>query len=88
MIILVSIVATVSLGCSVVALIISIKESCKKQEQPPVVVNPDPATTTTTAPMESPFVYDETRTVYTLDGSLEVTGSIACLKKKEVDHGI
>lgn len=83
MIILVSIVAIVALGCSVVALIISIKESCKKQEQPPVVVNPDPATTTTTttAPMESPFVYDETRTVYILDGSLEVTGSVTALKK-------
>lgn len=81
MIILVSIVAIVALGCSVVALIISIKESCKKQEQPPVVVNPDPATTTTTVPMESPFVYDETRTVYTLDGSLEVTGSVTALKK-------
>ena len=82
MIILVSIVAIVALGCSVVALIISIKESCKKQEQHPVVVNPDPATTTTTtAPMESPFVYDETRTVYILDGSLEVTGSVTALKK-------
>jgi len=75
-------IAIVALGCSVVALIISIKESCKKQEQPPVVVNPDPATTTTTtAPMESPFVYDETRTAYILDGSLEVTGSVTALKK-------
>lgn len=33
------------------------------------------------APVEHPFIYNSERKDYVLDGNLEVTGSIACLKK-------
>lgn len=35
------------------------------------------------APVEHPFTYDKERTTYTLNGSLEVTGGLAALAKKE-----
>lgn len=40
------------------------------------------------APVEHPFTYDDEKKSYVLDGNLETTGSIACLKKKEVENGI
>ena len=40
------------------------------------------------APVEHPFTYDDEKKSYVLDGNLETTGSIACLKKTEVENGI
>lgn len=40
------------------------------------------------APVEHPFTYDDEKKSYVLDGNLETTGSIACLKKKDVENGI
>lgn len=71
-------IAVVALCCACASLIIAIKERGRK-----------PSTITETvvrierAPVEHPFTYDSEKTTYTLDGNLEVTGSIACLKKKE-----
>lgn len=35
------------------------------------------------APVEHPFIYDNKKMSYTLNGNLEVTGSVTCLKKGE-----
>lgn len=34
-------------------------------------------------PVEHPFIYDEKRKAYTLDGSLECTGTLSCMSKKQ-----
>ena len=34
-------------------------------------------------PVEHPFTYDEKRKAYTLDGSLECTGTLSCMSKKQ-----
>jgi hypothetical protein len=34
-------------------------------------------------PVEHPFTYDEKRKTYTLDGSLECTGTLSCMSKKQ-----
>lgn len=34
-------------------------------------------------PVEHPFTYDEKRKAYILDGSLECTGTLSCMSKKQ-----
>lgn len=34
-------------------------------------------------PVEHPFTYDEKRKAYTLEGSLECTGTLSCMSKKQ-----
>lgn len=71
-------ISVVALCCGCASLIIAIKERGKK-----------PSTITETvvrierAPVEHPFTYDAEKTTYTLDGNLEVTGSVTALKKGE-----
>ena len=76
MIYLVLFIAVVALCCGCASLVIAINERKKR-----------PSTITETvvrierAPVEHPFTYDAERTTYTLDGNLEVTGSVSVLKK-------
>lgn len=69
-------IAVVALCCACASLIIAIKERVRK-----------PSTITETvvrierAPVDHPFTYDAEKTTYTLDGNLEVTGSVTALKK-------
>ncbi len=66
------IISVVALACGCAALIIAMRES-KKQTREIVRVEK--------APVEHPFIYDDEKQCYTLDGSLEVTGSVTALKK-------
>ena len=66
------IISVVALACGCAALIIAMRES-KKQTREIVRVEK--------APVEHPFIYDDEKQCYTLDGSLEVTGSVTVLKK-------
>ena len=76
MIYLVLFIAIVALCCACASLIIAIKERGKKPSTiKETVVRID------RAPVEHPFTYDSERTTYTLDGNLEVTGSVTALKK-------
>jgi len=66
----------------VIAVAAFIRSGMKKESQP--------ASTQTTAPKtedvnDHPFRYDVKKGVYILDGSLEVTGSISCLKTRKED---
>lgn len=74
MIYLVLFIAIVALCCACASLIIAIKERGKKPSKETVV-------RIERAPVEHPFTYDSERTTYTLDGNLEVTGSVSALKK-------
>jgi len=67
------IISVVALACGCAALIIAMRESKKKTRETVVRVEK--------APVEHPFTYDSERTTYTLDGNLEVTGSVSVLKK-------
>lgn len=66
------IISVVALACGCAALIIAMRES-KRQTREIVRVEK--------APVEHPFIYDDEKQCYTLDGSLEVTGSVTALKK-------
>ena len=67
------IISVVALACGCAALIIAMRES-KKQTRDTIV-------RVEKAPVEHPFIYDDEKQCYTLDGSLEVTGSVTVLKK-------
>lgn len=67
------IISVVALACGCAALIIAMRESKKQTRETVVRVEK--------APVEHPFTYDSERTTYTLDGNLEVTGSVSALKK-------
>lgn len=67
-------IAVVALCCACASLIIAIKERGKKPSTETVV-------RIERAPVEHPFTYDAEKTSYTLDGNLEVTGSVTALKK-------
>lgn len=71
------IISVVALIIGIVAIVIAVRKKNIKEV----------VTTTKTevvhAPVEHPFVYDEKNEVYSLDGSLEVSGGITCLKIKE-----
>lgn len=67
------IISVVALACGCAALIIAMRESKKQTRETIVRVEK--------APVEHPFVYDDEKQCYTLDGSLEVTGSVTALKK-------
>lgn len=75
MIYLVLFIAIVALCCACASLIIAIKERGKKPSTIKTVVRIE------RAPVEHPFTYDSERTTYTLDGNLEVTGSVTAMKK-------
>lgn len=67
------IISVVALACGCAALIIAMRESKKQTRETIVRVEK--------APVEHPFIYDDEKQCYTLDGSLEVTGSVTVLKK-------
>lgn len=67
------IISVVALACGCAALIIAMRESKKQTRETIVRVEK--------APVEHPFIYDDEKQCYTLDGSLEVTGSVTALKK-------
>lgn len=67
------IISVVALACGCAALIIAMRESKKQTRETIVRVEK--------APVEHPFTYDVEKTSYTLDGNLEVTGSVTALKK-------
>ncbi len=69
-------IAIVALCCACASLIIAIKERGKK----PSTIK-ETVVRIERAPVEHPFTYDSERTTYTLDGNLEVTGSVSVLKK-------
>ena len=75
MVVGVFILAVVALACSITALLIASKKKVEKVVETQQVVKIEKA------PIEHPFIYDEKKKVYTLNGSLEVTGDICCLKK-------
>lgn len=75
MVVGVFILAVVALACSITALLIASKKKVEKVVETQQVVKIEKA------PIEHPFIYDEKKKVYTLDGDLEVTGGICCLKK-------
>lgn len=70
-------IAIVALACALASLVIAIRERQKKE----VATVQQPAQTTTMKPVEHPFTYDGEKRCYTLDGNLEVTGSVTALKK-------
>ena len=70
------IVAIIISAVAVVLSIIAIVKSGK-------VVETNVTTKIEKAPVEHPFTYDEQLKTYVLDGSLYVTGTIGCPKKKE-----
>lgn len=65
-------IAVAAFACSIVALIASRKKDVIVKETTVKVEH---------APVEHPFTYDGEKRCYTLDGSLEVTGSVAAIKK-------
>ena len=67
------IISVVALACGCAALIIAMRESKRQTRETIVSVEK--------APVEHPFIYDDEKQCYTLDGSLEVTGSVTALKK-------
>lgn len=67
------IISVVALACGCAALIIAMRESKKQTRETVVRVEK--------APVEHPFTYDGVKRCYTLDGNLEVTGSVSALKK-------
>ena len=67
------IISVVALACGCAALIIAMRESKKQTRETIVRVEK--------APVEHPFTYDGEKRCYTLDGNLEVTGSVSALKK-------
>lgn len=67
------IISVVALACGCAALIIAMRESKRQTRETIVRVEK--------APVEHPFIYDDEKQCYTLDGSLEVTGSVTALKK-------
>ena len=72
-------IAIVALACALASLVIAIRERHKKE----MATVKQPAQATTMKPVESPFMYDESRKSYTLDGNLYVSGSVSCAKKGE-----
>lgn len=72
-------IAIVALACALASLVIAIRERQKKE----LATVKQPAQTTTMKPVESPFMYDESRKSYTLYGNLYVSGSVSCAKKGE-----
>ena len=84
------VLSIIALAVGIAAMIIAIKKKPSEKvvvEKTTKVVENAPVEKTTkvveNAPVEHPFVYNATRKCYTLDGTLEVTGGLACLKKKE-----
>ena len=69
----------VAIIISAVAVILSIIAIIKSGK----VVETKVTTKVEHAPVEHPFTYDEQQKVYILQGSLYVTESIGCPKKKE-----
>lgn len=69
------IISVVALACGCAALIIAMRESKKQTRERETIVRVEKA------PVEHPFIYDDEKQCYTLDGSLEVTGSVTALKK-------
>lgn len=70
---IVFIISVVALACGCASLIIAMRESKKQTRETVVRVEK--------APVEHPFTYDDEKRCYTLDGNLEVTGSVSALKK-------
>ena len=68
------IIAVLALAVAVVAVVIALKKQTVKVTKETIIEH---------APVESPLYYDAKRKAYTLDGNLNVTGSIDCLKNKE-----
>ena len=75
MIYIVFIMALTALCCGCASLLIAIKERGKKD-----VVVKETTVKVEHAPVEHPFTYDAEKGVYLLDGSLEVSGGLSCLK--------
>ena len=76
MIYLVLFIAVVALCCGCASLVIAINERKKR----PSTIK-ETVVRIERAPVEHPFTYDGKKRCYTLDGSLEVTGSVAVIKK-------
>lgn len=68
------IIAIIAMAVAIAALAISLKRQKVVKEKNTVIEH---------APMDHPFYYDEKRNTYCLDGNLNVTGSMSCLKKEE-----
>ena len=66
----------------VIAVAAFIRSGMKKESQPASVQATVPKTEEVD---DHPFRYDAKKGVYILDGSLEVTGSISCLKTRKED---
>lgn len=94
MVILTLIISLIALGCSCAMLLVCISKHKKdvalpqqhteQSTEPPHVEeeNNHPAVQQNVEPIdEHPFSYNEAKGVYVLNGNLEVTGSICCLKK-------
>lgn len=71
MVIVAIVLAAVAVALSIIALVKSGK-----------VVETKVTTKIEHAPVEHPFIYDEQRESYTLDGKFYVTGSITCKEKE------
>lgn len=79
------IMGVITLILSVIAVVnavIALVIASKKQEVVEVVTK-EKTVKVEHAPVEHPFTYDESKHAYTLNGDLEVTGGITCLKEKE-----
>ena len=68
------IVALLAFVCACIALILALKKDEEKIIKEKIV-------SVEHAPIEHPFIYDEKKKVYVLDGDLEITGGVTCLKK-------
>lgn len=73
MIVGVFVLAVAALVCSIIAIV----TAAKKKEK---VVETQQVVKVEYAPVEHPFIYDEEKGAYTLNGDLEVTGGISALK--------
>lgn len=71
-----TILAIILAALAVVLSIIAIVKSGK-------VVETKVTTKIEHAPVKHPFIYDEQKKAYTLDGNFYATGSITCNKKEE-----
>ncbi len=67
-------IAIIALALAIATLVISLKRQRVVKETKTIIEH---------APVNHPFTYDEKRKIYTLDGSLKVTGSVSCLERKE-----
>lgn len=74
MITILIILTVISLAVGVTALVIALKKQSSKE-----IVKTEKVVRVEHAPVEHPFVYDENKKTYILDGNFYVTGSVSAL---------